>query len=125
MASLHPCPSCARHVRPTASVSACPFCGAEVAPRPAADARPLLSRPRTRAALLFAGAAVVGACSSTAATPAYGVPATDAGLEDAGEDAVPGPVAMYGPAPVPDSGRDAAETGPDAADASDGSDDSG
>lgn len=121
MASLHPCPSCARHVRATSS--ACPFCGAEVTP--AADVRPLLSRPRTRAAILFAGAAVVGACSSTSVAPAYGVPVADSGVEDAGEDAVPGPVAMYGPAPVPDSGFDAAETGPDAADASDGSDDSG
>jgi hypothetical protein len=68
--------------------------------------RPLLSRPRSRAAILFAGAAVVGAaaCSSETLTPLYGVPAVDSGVqEDSGKDAPGeggGPVALYGPAPV-------------------------
>lgn len=90
-----------------------------------ADARPLLSRPRSRAAILFAGAAVVGACSSASdnAVPAYGVAVVDSGIEqDSGRDSPideeGGPVAMYGPAPV-DSGQD---TGSDA-DAGDASDD--
>lgn len=92
-----------------------------------ADTRPILSRPRSRAAILFAGAAVVGACSSTAATPLYGVPTTDAGLEeDSGNNGQPegGPVAMYGPAPV-DSGLDTGSDAENDAEAGDGGDEAG
>lgn len=121
---LLPCPSCARHVR--AGASACPFCAGEL-PAEVADTRPFLSRPRSRAAILFAGAAVVGACSSTAAAPLYGVPTTDAGLEeDSGNNGQPegGPVAMYGPAPV-DSGLDTGSDVENDAEAGDGGDEAG
>ena len=120
---LLPCPSCSRHVR--AGDTACPFCSSELPATPA-DTRPILSRPRTRAAILFAGAAVVGACSSTAATPAYGIPATDSGLEDSGDNGNPegGPVALYGPAPV-DSGLDTGSDVENDAEAGDGGDEAG
>jgi hypothetical protein len=72
---LIPCPSCDRHV--FADASACPFCTARLESRegpPRATASP---GPRRlgRAALLAAGAALVGAaaCDSSIAPP-YGIP---------------------------------------------------
>jgi hypothetical protein len=122
MAHLRPCTECQRHVR--GSETRCPFCDAElgaVAPAGAKGA----GTPLTRAAIIFGAAATVAACvsggpdpgptsssssggsssgtsgntSSSGAAPAYGVPEIDSGPEDSG-----GPVALYGPAPVPDGG---------------------
>lgn len=82
--------------------------------------------PLTRAAIIFGAAATVAACvtggpdtpgpsssssggsssgntsSSSGAAPAYGVPEIDSGDPDTKDSG--GPVALYGPAPVPDGG---------------------
>ena len=70
---LVPCVVCNRHV--FVDASACPFCGsrpgAREAPRvPASPGRQHLGR----AALLAAGAALVGAAACSSAVPAYGIP---------------------------------------------------
>jgi hypothetical protein len=90
---LHPCESCARHIR--AGESACPFCGAAVSESAAASARRdgNFARPLSRAALLFASATAAVGCSSSSSTGTI----TDAAVES-------GPVALYGPAPIYDSG---------------------
>jgi hypothetical protein len=77
--SLHPCPSCDRHVR--ASETTCPFCEASIAivvPAPR-----MITERLGRAALFTLGAAVVvvsgvelSGCSSV---PTYGGPAQDSG----------------------------------------------
>jgi hypothetical protein len=73
---LTPCPSCSRHVK--VGPPSCPFCGGAVPVD--VPARPVLvGRPLSRAALMFAGAATVAACSSTASQPSYGV-FVDAGI---------------------------------------------
>jgi hypothetical protein len=99
------CPSCARHIR--TSEAACPFCGASTPAGFAEVGRsPKAARGAvTRAALLFAGAAVGFACSSSETTGGGTADASPA--EDAAGDVKTdgGPVAMYGPAPV-DSGMD-------------------
>ena len=129
MSALHPCVACQRHIN--VDESACPFCKAEVpegfGPSALARAASAVNRPLSRAAILFAGATAIAACSSGTALPGssggtsgssggssgssgssgevqalYGpAPVEDAG--DAGMDS-PGPVALYGPAPV-DSGN--------------------
>ena len=70
---LVPCPSCSRHVK--LGPPSCPFCGGEV---PAdAPARPVaVGRPLSRAAIFFASAAAVTACSSSTTSP---TPGNDAG----------------------------------------------
>jgi len=123
MASLHPCGGCARHVR--VGESSCPFCGAAVAENVVSNrGAPAGNKRLTRAAILFATAAVAASCggkedpvpntssssgtsgtsgssgtsgTSGTAVPAYGVPETDSG-PDANDGG--GPVALYGPAPV-------------------------
>jgi hypothetical protein len=121
MAQLHPCPACTCHIKP--EERSCPFCGATV---PAGfGRRPLakLSPTATRAAVLFASAVSVTACGGSTESNA---PAehdsgsvTDSGAReetsvvmDTGTADTAEPdtsiVAMYGPAPVMDSG------GPDA-----------
>jgi hypothetical protein len=118
MARLRPCTECHRHVR--GDETRCPFCDAELsAALPGGAKAPGL--PLTRAAIIFGAAATVAACvsggpdttssssssggsssgntSSSGAAPAYGVPEIDSGDQDSG-----GPVALYGPAPVPDGG---------------------
>ena len=109
---LVPCPSCSRHVK--LGPPSCPFCGGEV---PAdAPARPVaMGRPLSRAAILFASAAAVTACSSSTtsptpakdggghsdaqAQPAYGV-FVDAGVHKAHDAGAPdmdgSTVALYG-----------------------------
>jgi len=112
---LHPCPSCARHLR--AGESACPFCeaplpagfGASTSPAPAGRPR---GRVSSRAALLFFAATAATACGGQTAGSMFtgdgggrDAAANDgAPLEDAGEDADAMPVVMYGPGPVFDSG---------------------
>jgi hypothetical protein len=92
MNKLVPCASCSRHVRLTEAV--CPFCGAEcsqhVEPPPSPSPPTAATRPLSRAALLFMGAAATVGCT-------------------------PAPVAVYGPAPVderPDSGTSVTPTPP-------------
>ena len=123
MSQLHPCPSCARHVKK--AEAACPFCGASislggVAPR----TRP--TQRMGRAATFAFGAAVatsVVACSSPAPTPGNDAAGTDAAVvtdtgtsDDGGgsEDAATAvdanidtgtPVAAYG-GPMFDTGSD-------------------
>src|ERR1700677_1051264 len=74
MARLTPCPCCTRHVK--VGSSACPFCGGDVPID--VPVRPIAaSRPLTRAAILFASAAAVTACTG-AVSAAYGLFAGDA-----------------------------------------------
>lgn len=94
MARLHPCPSCARHVRETDD--RCPFCAAVAVPPPATPRSTRKTvRGVTRAALLF-GSVSIGATACGAATephvPDSGTepvpPAADASAttSDAGDD---------------------------------------
>lgn len=103
------CPHCDRHV--SIDESACPFCEGALAFAPGGPVRPAPAT-RTRAALLFAGAAVVAGCGSTEVVAMYGPAPIDASTNDAAADApkdvnpFQDVVAMYGPAPI-DSGNDA------------------
>jgi hypothetical protein len=110
---LTPCPSCSRHVK--VGPPSCPFCGGDVPTN--VPARPVLAgRPLSRAAILFASAAAVSACSGTTRStmssdaavdtggpmPAYGVPGMpfEAGEpDDAGQ-----PTPLYGIGPQVDAG---------------------
>jgi hypothetical protein len=114
---LHPCPSCAQHLR--AGETVCPFCDAALPAGFGASARPrgAPGRPSSRAALLFAAATVAAGCGGATEANVFGE-------GDGGHDAAPGdgsggddygqPVALYGPAPVydagprPDASKDAA-----------------
>jgi hypothetical protein len=122
MARLRPCTACHRHVR--RNETNCPFCDADLAT--AADGSlKVPGTPLTRAAIIFGAATVVAACtsggpdtpgpssssggsssgntsSSSGAAPAYGVPEIDSGDPDTKDSG--GPVALYGPAPIPDGG---------------------
>ncbi|MDP3278237.1 MAG: hypothetical protein Q8Q09_23825 [Deltaproteobacteria bacterium] len=94
MATLSPCPSCARHAR---AGEACPFCATLV---PAVDAPRVVTARLHRAAMVGLGAAValVSACSPSPA-PAYGAPPQDAvAPQDATSDT--GPQDSGGPAPA-------------------------
>jgi hypothetical protein len=107
---LAPCPSCSRHVKVGPAV--CPFCGGEVPTEVAPRTLTIgAGRPLTRAALMFAGAAALGACSSSSSGPplegtldaAYGVAI---GPPDATHDGEF--VTHYGVVAVPmDAGSDA------------------
>jgi hypothetical protein len=111
----------------------CPFCDAEfpseMAPRPG----PAPDRALTRAALIFAGASTVAACSSSSPVVFYGpvVMEDDAGTSDAksgldagdasesGErDADASPVVFYGPVVIDSSVAVDATSGTDAGDGS-------
>jgi hypothetical protein len=93
LASLAPCPSCARHVR--VAETSCPFCRAPLTAR-APRRVPDLSR-LSRAAQVAFGAALAAACASDPGpgpvAPAYGAPAP---VEDGGAtspvEPAPGPV---------------------------------
>jgi hypothetical protein len=119
---LTPCPSCSRHVK--VGPPSCPFCGGDVPVN--VPARPsLVGRPLSRAALMFAGAATVAACSSTSAS--VFIPDSGQPHDDGSHGA---PVPLYGGfdgSPLygvyvnpddggPDSGNDAtmADSGDDA-----------
>jgi hypothetical protein len=105
---LHPCPSCAQHLR--ASETVCPFCGASLPEGFGICAQPApRGQPMSRAALLFVGATVATGCGADAPVPLYG----PAPINDAG--------------PTPDAGTDApseaatdAQTGPDTSAVTDG-----
>src|SRR5437868_9608391 len=104
--ALHPCASCARHVR--ADETRCPFCGGEPGPMEVREAARWTGRV-TRAAIVLLGASAAGAaCSSTSTTPLYGAPVTDAGPGDgAGDDG--SAVALYGLPADAGQVRDAAD----------------
>jgi len=111
MSNFVPCPACNRHV--LSAEIACPFCTAALpeslrlqtpAPRPPGRL--------SRAALLAAGAALMGAEACSTAVPVYGAPtgvggnntATDGGGGADGADGSPqdgSAVALYGAAPAP------------------------
>ncbi len=110
---LTPCPSCSRHVKVGPPV--CPFCGGDVptsvAPRTVTLAA---GKPLTRAAIMFAGAAAIGACSSSSSEPltasldaAYGFAV---GPHDAGTDVEF--VVHYGVVSMPDAASDAERVPP-------------
>lgn len=122
MARLTPCPSCTRHVKVGSNL--CPFCGGSVPVD--VPVRAFAGRPLTRAAILFAGATAVSACSSSTAptneheagiedggfAAHYGVFADalvmheDAGTQhDAGTPEDTGVVAHYGGVVLPDGGQ--------------------
>ncbi len=82
---MHPCPSCARHVR--SYEAACPFCEAQLPGKCTLPDAPPAGRASSRAALLFAAGAAVAAmaCGKTSG---------------GGGGCNPMPVAKYGPAPI-------------------------
>jgi hypothetical protein len=91
---LTPCPGCQRHVKLGPPV--CPFCGVEVPVHVPARAAPA-GRPLSRAAIVFASAAVVTACSSSTTPPETKDAEVDTGHA----------VAAYGVAIHEDAGADA------------------
>lgn len=101
MSCLAPCPACKRHV--ATDETACPFCQAFL-PDSFRDAVSC-PKPRgrlNRAAMLVAGAALVGAeACSNSVLPAYGVspPPPDASADTTMNDG--SAVALYGAAPAP------------------------
>lgn len=119
---MHPCPSCARHVR--SYETACPFCEARLPGEctlpddVGAEPRSPGGRPLTRAALVLMGATAITACGKSGANdPAahgsavdiYGpAPVADAGLAEP----PPLPVAVYGPPPIADAAVDPSEPPP-------------
>jgi hypothetical protein len=99
MSCLAPCPACNRHV--ATEESTCPFCSAALPDSIRCQPRP---RPRgrlSRAAMLAAGAALIGteACSSAVAPYGTSPPPPDAAADGGTMDG--GPVALYGAAPAP------------------------
>jgi len=108
MSCLAPCPGCKRHIG--TDETACPFCSAALLDsfrcQPGSRPRPRLSR----AAMVAAGAALLGAeACNTAPAPLYGpAPPLDAAADTGTMDG--GPVALYGAAP-PAFEQAPAETG--------------
>jgi hypothetical protein len=108
---LHPCPSCAQHLRSTETV--CPFCDAALPEGFGVCARSAgaQGRPMSRAALLFVGATVAASCGGSTESGFV----SDGGREgstDSGDGDLDGPVALYAPSPVdagprPDAATDA------------------
>ena len=90
MSQLLPCPACQRHVE--SHETSCPFCAAALSPTPAC-AGGCSGPPRlARAALLAAGAALLGAAcqSSRSAIVPYGIaPYPDAGADSTPDDGAP------------------------------------
>jgi hypothetical protein len=126
MATLVPCPACARHVR--ANEATCPFCDATIGEVPERVLAPISNdRLFARAALTFAAAAAttLTACgkeptdkpppaptntSGNAVAPAYGVPAV---MADAAPE--PAPTTTTQPtASAPPSATPSARPGPSA-----------
>jgi hypothetical protein len=91
MMALRVCPSCSRHAREVM----CPFCGAEIPQLGAVITVPRVSRSGLLG--IAATAIVVGACSSTAPQPAYGIAIPDAEPSDGQSDGFG--VAHYGGPP--------------------------
>ena len=81
MSELIPCPGCQRHVQSDEAV--CPFCGATVSAGAPCNGRcsgPTAARV-AKAALVAAGAAVLGAACWSVAPPYGGFPSFDAGTQ--------------------------------------------
>jgi hypothetical protein len=103
MSALVPCPGCNRHVK--SDETTCPFCQAAVTPDAPQSCAGRCARPSPArlvgAALVAAGAALLGAAceNSQSPLPAYGIPPHF----DAGTPA--------------DSGNGQTDAGPDAGDA--------
>jgi hypothetical protein len=97
MSCLSPCPACNRHV--ATDEAACPFCSAVLPDSFRCDPRPKSRGRMSRAAILAASAALIGAESCSSGAPAYGVPAPDAATDTGTMDG--GPVALYGAVPAP------------------------
>ena len=111
MSCLAPCPACNRHV--SSDETACPFCSAALPDsfRCQPVRRPMSGR-LSRAGLLAAGAALMGAEACTA-VPEYGAAIIpDAAVDSAADTGTMdgGPVALYGAAP-PAFEQAPAETG--------------
>jgi len=91
VSELHPCPACKRHLK--SEETSCPFCGAGLSrARPCVGGCSAAPAARlARAALVAAGAALLGAaCSSQSALPPYGTPPhLDAGPEASPDAGVP------------------------------------
>jgi hypothetical protein len=103
--SLHPCPSCGRHVR--RSESSCPFCSVALA----FDGVPERGVPAARlgraATFAFGAAATASALVGCGAAPAYGGPPHDANVVDASvpvDAFVGGFDAAYGGPPIDAAG---------------------
>ena len=105
MSHLLPCPACNRHV--DAAETVCPFCAA-VLHESFRAARPLLSPPRRlgRAALMAAGATLVGAAACSNNDAIGGGPQDAAPKYDA-----PIPLPAYGIALPPGTGGTGGATG--------------
>ena len=88
MSELIPCSGCQRHVQ--ANEAACPFCGATLSKVNPCNGRcsgPTAARV-AKAALVAAGAAILGVGCSSVTPPYGGVPIFDAGTQshpDAGD----------------------------------------
>ena len=109
MSHLAPCPACNRHV--DVAEGACPFCATALPAAFRAQPRLIPLRGRlSRAALMAAGATLMGAaaCSSEALTSNDAATDRPAVTKDASEDR--GFVAFYG-APFPGTGGEGATGG--------------
>jgi hypothetical protein len=124
---LHPCASCARHVK--AKDTHCPFCGASAVTATATAGEPF--RRMAAAAAVAAGVAAIvasEACSSSSGTVFYGSPApalTDASVDgaaavvyygapqffDAETDAAAGDATASGDATAPGDGSTQTDAG--------------
>src|SRR5262245_48253338 len=115
MSCLAPCPGCNRHIG--TDETACPFCSATLPDSFRCQPRPQPRGRLSRAAMMAAGAALLGG-TACAGVPEYGaVFPIDAGADTGTMDgsttdgpADGGPVALYGAAP-PASEQAPAETG--------------
>jgi hypothetical protein len=118
---LHPCPSCAQHLRATETV--CPFCAAALPSGFGVCAQPNAARgrPVSRAALLFVGATAAAGCGGTTQESTFAADggSHDAAMDSAGDEDTGLPVALYGPGPIqdggfprPDASQDAAKDAP-------------
>jgi hypothetical protein len=96
MSCLAPCPGCNRHVG--TDETACPFCSAALPESFRCQPRRQPRGRLSRAAMVAAGAALLGAEACGGPAPAYGpAPPFDAGADTSTMDG--GPVALYGAAP--------------------------
>lgn len=106
MAHLRPCTGCQRHVR--AHETRCPFCDVELEAVASLPARGS-NVPLTRAAILFASATAVAAC--TGGSDPGPSSSTSSGGSSSGGSTSSGTVALYAPAPVDDGGDTTKDSG--------------
>jgi hypothetical protein len=113
MSHLAPCPTCHRHVEVVES--ACPFCAAVLSESFRAQPAPVPPPRRlSRAAMMAAGATLLGACS---AVPVYGAPTGMGGSGAAGGIAGAGGMVTGGSSGSTDAGKDSATDAAPARDA--------